>query len=138
MQDWIDLYAGRTCSCDHCAPDKFVLRSTNNIRTVAEFLVSLDMSGDEIADWIPYVITKVHRGKLYDHEGEAQNLRGNARVFENYLPNEDLKSCINRFKRFTTEQRKRRLRPEAIEVITAIGWAAAIHQCVTDGDCSKD
>lgn len=137
MENWIDLYAGRTCFCDHYAPPLLVLRSKHYVQSVAAFLVSLDMSGDEIADWIHHMITEVHQGRLYDHEGKLCDLRGNTKVFERFLPHEDLKSCINRIKRYATKPRTRRLRKDAIKVITVIGWAAAIHQCVTDGPCSE-
>ncbi len=126
------------CQCDQHAPPLLVLRSKHYVQAQAAFLVSLNMSGDEIADWIHHMITEVHQGRLFDHRGKPCDLRGDTDVFEQFLPHEDLKSCINRIKRQATKSRERRLRKDAIKVITVIGWAAAIHQCVTDGACSGE
>lgn len=139
MENWNDLYAGRKCTCDHYAPHELVLRSKEYIRALAAYLAALDMSADEIAVWLVYMLLVVHQdpGKLYKHNGQVAELREDAKVFDGYLHHEDLRSCIKRIVAWSRVQRQRRLRKEAVPIVEALTWAVMIHQCVTDGPCSK-
>lgn len=139
MENWINSYAGRTCTCDHHAPPKLVLRSIHYVQALAAFLASLDHSPEEVAEWLVHMLLDVHQapGRLYDHMGRECDLRENVGLYDQYLHQEDLCSCMKRIINWSRVARKRRLRKEALRIVEALSWAAAIHQCVTDGPCSR-
>ena len=135
--DWLTEPCRFECTCTHHAKPLLVQRSKLEVQRKGVFLRERDMGGDELAELIHYLILKVHQGDLVDQDGTTWNFRDEASALETYLPQEDLKSALNRIRQYATRPRQRRLRESAVETHNVLDWSRAILRCVTIGPCSK-
>ena len=102
----------------------FTLRNPKFCQELAQFLCSLELSGDQTMDWMLAQIYFRHKGNLYDYTGTLIDLKT---TYVDQMFGEEPRRWINAFKEYATVPPKQRLQWRCVPRVMFMDFARTIH-----------
>lgn len=112
------------CTETICSPSKRIIKNPRRLSQLAQFYVSLDLSGDDTMDWILEQVYEGHTGVLIDYNG---NEIDKSHWFVEELFGEEPRRWLNAFKLMADMPMQQRLHENCVNRVMAMYFARDIH-----------
>lgn len=124
------------CNCDHYAPPLRVLRSVDFNMKLAQFYVTLGLSGDGTLDWVLTQLFDHRTGGLFGFDRRPIAIDTDPALTDNVFTIDE-RRFINRYRDRANSQFRYRLQEHLVFPVLLMHFAREIHVCRTGGHCAR-